>query len=186
MRSWDESAVAWPACDGREGQEGRGRDCTPCMAVQRLAERAHAQRRGLRPRGAAAPLVAQVQQVGTTPCEEADDDRCQVLLTDGEESDDADAALVVPGKETDVAILSAGEGGVALRKAFSNDDLVAAQAKDPDCMRFSPLVNKPRTQWPSHLAAAPLHFLHVAGTLCVQIDDVTPHQTAYSSFSRTG
>ena len=59
-----------------------------------------------------------VQQVGAAPCEEAEDDGCQVLLTDGEESDDADAALVVPENETDVAMLGAGEGGVALPKAF--------------------------------------------------------------------
>ena len=95
-----------------------------------------------------------------------------MLLTDGEESDDADAALVVPGKETDVAILGAGKGGVALPKAFSNDDLVATQAKDPACLRYMPLVNKPRAQWPPHLAAAPLDFLYVVSGLCMQVDDV--------------
>ena len=66
--------------------------------------------------------------------EEADDDGCQLLLTDGEESDDANAALVMPEKETDVTTLGAGEGGVALPRAFPNDDLVAAQAKNPECV----------------------------------------------------
>ena len=102
------------------------------MAAQGLAEKAQAQRREPRRRRAVTPRVAQVQQVGATPREESDDDGCQVLLTEGEESDDADAALVVPEKETDVAMLGAGEGGVALPKAFPNDDLVAGQAKDPD------------------------------------------------------
>ena len=101
---------------------------------------------GLRRRRAATLRVAQVQHVDATSREEADDDGCQVLLTDGEESDDADGALVVPKKETDVAMLGAGEGGVALPKAFPNDDLVEAQAKDPDCLRYAPLVNKPRAQ----------------------------------------
>ena len=172
VQSWDERVVAWPTRDGREGQNGRGRECTPCMIVQRLAERAQAQRRWLRRRRAAVPLVAQVQQVYTTPCEEADDDWCQVLLTDGEESDDADAACAVTKNYTAAAMLGAGEGGVALPKAFSNCDLVAAQAKDPDCLRCMPLVNKPRAQWPPHLAVAPLHFLYVADVLCVQVDDV--------------
>ena len=172
VQSWDERVVAWPARDGRAMQEGRGRECPPCMAVQRLAERAQAQRRRLRRRRAAVPLVAQVQQVDTTPCEEADDAGCQMLLSDGEESDDADAALVMPEKETDVAMLGAGEGGSALPKAFSNDGLVAAQAKDPDCLRYAPLVNKPRAQRPPHLAAALLHHMYVAGVLCVQIDEV--------------
>ena len=139
--------------------------------MQRLAERAQAQRRGLWRRRAAAPRVAQVQQVSAAPREEVDDDGCRLLLTDGEESDDADAAPMVPGKKTDVAMLNAGEGGVALPKAFSNDDLVAAQAKDPDCLRYMPLVNKPRAQWPPHLAASPLHFLYVEGVFCVQVDD---------------
>ena len=115
VRSWDERVVACPASDGLNGHYRGGRECTPCMVVQRLAERAQAQRRGLRRRRAAVPLVAQVQQVHTTLCEEADDDGCQVLLTDEKKSDDADAALVVPGKETDVTMLGAGEGGVALQ-----------------------------------------------------------------------
>ena len=164
--------VAWPTRDGREGQKGCGRECTPCTVVQRLAERAQAQRRGLQRRRTAVPFLAQVQQVGATSGEEADDDGCQVLRTDGEESDDADAALVVPGKHTDVAVLGAGEGWVALPKAFSNDDVVATHAKDPNCLRYMPLVNKPRAQWPPHLAAAPVHFLYVASVLCVQVDDV--------------
>ena len=33
-------------------------------------------------------------------------------------------------------------------------------------------MNKPRAQWPPHLAAAPLHFFYVTGNLCVQIEDV--------------
>ena len=67
-------------------------------------------------------------------------------------------------------MLGAGEGGVALPKAFPNDDLVAAQTKNPDCLRYAPLVNKPRAQWPPHLAAAPLHFLYLTGVSCVQVD----------------
>ena len=177
VQSWDERVVAWPTRDGREGQKGCGRECTLCTVVQRLSERAQAQRRGLRPRRTAVPFVAQVQKVGATSGEEADDDGCQVpgarsLLTDGEKSDDADAALVVPGKDTDVAMVGAGEGWVALPKAFSNEDLVATQAKYLDCLRYMPLVNMPRAQWPPHLAAAPLHFLYVATALCVQVDDV--------------
>ena len=74
-------------------------------------------------------------------------------------------------------MLGAGEGGVALPKAFSNEDLVVAQAKDPDCLGYMPLVNKPRAQWPPHLAAAPLHFLYVANVLCVHIDDVIRRET---------
>ena len=170
VRSWDERVVAWSASEGPEGRKGAARECTPCVAVQRLAERAQAQRQGLRRRRAVTPRVAHVQQVDTTPCEEADDDGCQVLLTDGEESDDTDAALVVPEKEIAVAMLGAGEGGVALPKAFPNDDLVAAQAKDPDCLRYAPLVNRPQAQWPPHLAAALLHFFYVAGVLCMQIN----------------
>ena len=152
VRSWDERVVAWPTRDGQEGRKGCGRECTPCMTVQRLSERAQAQRRGLRRRRGAVPLVAQVQQVDTTPCEEADDDGCQVLLTDGEESDDADAALVVPGKEADVAMLGAGEGVVALPKAFSNADLVAAQAKKGP--RLSAL-HAPSEQAAGAVASAP-------------------------------
>ena len=67
-----------------------------------------------------------------------------MVLTDAEESDDADAFLVVPGKETDAAALGTGEGGVALPKAFPNADLIAMQAKDPDCLRYMQFVNKPR------------------------------------------
>ena len=95
VRSWDERVVAWPTRDGLDGPKRGGRECTPCMAVQRLAERAQAQRRGLRRRRAVAPRVAQVQQVDAASCEEADDDGCHVLLTDGEERDDADAVLIV-------------------------------------------------------------------------------------------
>ena len=95
-----------------------------------------------------------------------------MVLTDTEESDDADAALVVPGKETDAAALGTGERGIALLKAFPNAALIATQAKDPDCLRYTQLVNKPRARWPPHLAAAPLQFLYVAGVLCVQIDDI--------------
>ena len=95
-----------------------------------------------------------------------------MVLTDAEESDDADAALVVPGKETDAAALSTGERGIALPKSFSNADLTATQAKDPDCLSYTQLVNKPRAQWPPHLAAAPLQFLYVAGVLRLQTDDL--------------
>ena len=59
-----------------------------------------------------------------------------MVLTDAEESEDADAALVVPGRETDAAALGTGEGGVALPKAFSNADLIATQAKDLDGLRY--------------------------------------------------
>lgn len=68
------------------------------------------------------------------------------LLTDAEESDDADAALVVPNKETDTAALGTGGRGIAMPKVFPNADLIAAQAKDPDCLRYIQLVNKPRAQ----------------------------------------
>ena len=95
-----------------------------------------------------------------------------MVLTDAKDSEDADAALGVPGKETDDAALGTGERGVALPKAFSNADLIATPAKDPDCLHDMQLVNKPRAQWPPHLAAAPLQFLYVAGVLCVHIDDV--------------
>ena len=87
------------------------------------------------------------------------------MLTDGDERDDADAALVIPGKDADVAMLGTGEGGVALPEAFTNADLITMQAKDPDCLHYMQLVNKLRTQWPPHLDAAPLHFLYVAGVL---------------------
>ena len=84
-----------------------------------------------------------------------------MVLTQAEESADADAALVMPGGETDVAALGTGKGGVALPKAFPNADLIAVQAKDPECLRYMQLVNKPRAQWPPHLAAAPIQFLYV-------------------------
>ena len=97
-----------------------------------------------------------------------------MVLTDAEETADADAdaALVVPGKETDIAALGTGERGIALPKAFSNADIIATQEKDPYCLRYMQLVNKPRAQWPPHLAAASLQFQYVAGVLCVQIEDV--------------
>ena len=142
------------------------------MTVERLAEKARAQRQGLRCRQTAARIVGHVQQADALPREESEDDGCQVLLTDSEESDDADAALVVPGKEADVGMLGTGEGGVALPKAFTNADLITMRAKDPDCLRYMPLVNKPRAQWPPRLAAAPVRSLYVAGVLCVQVDDV--------------
>ena len=66
VRSWDERVVAWPTSDGLEGQKRDGREYTPCMAVQGLAEKAQARRRGLRRRHAVAPRVAQVQQVDAT------------------------------------------------------------------------------------------------------------------------
>ena len=66
---------------------------------------------------------------------------------------------MVPGRETDVAALGTGKGGIALPKAFSNVDLIATQTKDPDCLRYMQLVNKPRARWPPHLAAAPRQFL---------------------------
>ena len=142
------------------------------MAVQRLAGRAQAQCRGLLRRHVAVPLVAHVQQVDTPQREESDAEGCQALFTDGQESDDANAALVVPEKETDDARLGTGKGGIVLPKASSNADLLMTQAKGPDCLRYMPPVNKPRAQWPSHLAAAPIHFLYVAGVLCVHVDDV--------------
>ena len=79
-----------------------------------------------------------------------------MVLTNAEESDDADAAPVVPVTEADSAALGTGERGIALPKAFLNADLIATQAKDPDCLRYMQLVNKPRAQWPPHLTAAPL------------------------------
>ena len=82
------------------------------------------------------------------------------------------AALVVSGKETDFVALGIGERGIALPKAFSNADFISTQAKGLDCLRYMQLANKPRAQWPPHLAAALLQFLYVAGVLCVQIDEV--------------
>ena len=108
-----------------------------------------------------------MQQAKVTPGNESGEDECQILLLDGEESDDAGAALVVPEKETDAAVLGTGNGGVALPNA-SNASLITAQANDPDCLRCATLVNKPRAQWSPHLAAAPLHFLYVAGVLCAR------------------
>ena len=162
--SWDERVVALPAQGGPDKSERRGRELTPCT-VQRLAEKAHAQRRGLRRQRGAARHVGHVQRAGTQAHEESQDDGCHVVFTDAEEFEDADAALVMPGRETDVAALGTGEGGVALPKAFPNADLIAMQAKDPDWLRYMQLVNKPRAQWPPHLAAAPLQFLYVAGVL---------------------
>ena len=153
--------------------------------MQRLAEKVHAQRQRRRCRRTAARLVGHVQQADAPAREESEDDGCQVLLTDGKESDDADAALVVQGKEADVAMLGSGEGGVALLKAFTNADLITMQAKDPAGLRYMPLVNKPRAQWPPHLAAAPLRFLYVAGVLCVQVDDVV-HPGTCASDEKTG
>ena len=145
------------------------------MAMQRLAEKAHAQRQGLRCRRTAVRLVGHIQQADAAIGEKPEDNGCQILLTDGEESDAADAALMVRGKEADVAMLGTGEGGVALPKAFTNPDLITVQAKtDPDCLRYMPLVNSPRAQWPFHLAGAPLHFLYVAAVLYLQVDDVVP------------
>ena len=118
VRSWDERVVALPARGGQDKPEGRGREGAPSMTVQRLAEKAHAQHRGPRCRRGAARLVGHGQQADTPAREESEDDGCQLLLTGGEESDDAGTALVVPGKETDIAMLGTGEGGVALPKAF--------------------------------------------------------------------
>ena len=153
--------------------------------MQRLAEKAHAQRQGRRCRRRAARPVGHVQQAAAPSREEFEDDGCQVLLTDGEESDYAEAARVVPKKETDVAMLGTCEGGVAPPKPFPNADLIAMQAKGPDCLRYMSLVNKPQPQWPPHLAAAPLHFLHAAGVLCVQVDDVV-HPVIPTGGEKTG
>ena len=98
---------------------------------------------------------------------------------DASGSDDINAATVVPNKETDTSALGSGEREIALPKAFPNVDLIAAQAKDPDCLRYMQLVNKSRAQWPTHLATASLQFLYVAGVLRVQIEDAIrprPHQ----------
>ena len=171
VRSWDERVAALPAQGGPDKLERRGRELTPCTTVQRLAEKAHAQRRGLRRQRGAAPHVGRVQRASAQGHEESDDGGREVVLTDAEESDDANAAPAVPGRETDVAALGTGEGGIALPKAFPNADLIAMQAKDPDCLRYMELVNKPRAEWPPHLAAAFLQFLYVAGVLCLQLDD---------------
>ena len=168
VRSWDEHVAAWSSGEDRQNSSNRGRKRNPFTSLQRFAEKAQAQRRGLMKQHAAKSFLAHTKKTGAAPGEESGEDGCQVLLTDGEESDDADAALVVPEKETDTAALVTGHGGVALPKAFSNTGLVKAQANDPDCLRYSPLVNKPRTQWPPHLAAAPLRFLYVAGVLCAR------------------
>ena len=170
VRSWDERVDALPAQGDPDKLERRGRELTPCTTVQRLAEKAHAQRRGLRRQRGAARHVGHVQRAGAQADEEFADDGCQVVVTGAKESDDADAALAVPGKETDASALRTGEGGVALPKAFLNADLIATQAKDADCLRYMPLVNKPRA--PPHLATAPLQFLYVAGVVYVQVDDV--------------
>ena len=172
VRSWDERVVALSAQGGPGKSERRVCELAPCTTVQSLAEKAHAQRGGLRRQRGAARYVGHVQRAGAQADEESEDDGCKVVLTDAEESDDADAALVVPGKEADVAALGTGEGGVALPKAFPNADPIATHAKDPDCLRYMQLVNKPRAQWPPHLAAAPSQSLYVAGVPCVQIDDV--------------
>ena len=174
VRSWDERIVAWPTRGDQDLPERRGRDNTSCMTVQGLAEKAHAQRQGLRCRRGAARLVGHVQEADAPTRDESEDDGCQVLLTDGEESDGADAALVVPGNDTDRAMLGTGEGGVALPNAFPKADRIPMQAQDPACLRYRSLVNKPRAQWPPHQAAAPIHFLYVAGVLCVQVDYVGP------------
>ena len=110
---------------GPDKPERRGCELTPCTTVQRVAEKAHAQRRGVRRHRGAAQHVGHVQRASTQAHEESEDDGCQVVPTDADEIDDADAALVVPGKQTDVAALGTGEGGVALPKAFPNADLIA-------------------------------------------------------------
>ena len=62
MRSWDECVVSWPTGGGHDLTGRRGREDIPCMTVQRLAEKAHAQRQVLRCRRGAARLVGHVQQ----------------------------------------------------------------------------------------------------------------------------
>ena len=137
VRSWGERVVALPAQGSADKSECCGRELTPCTTVQRLAKKAHAQRRGLRRQCGAARHVGHVQRASTQAHEyESEDDGCQVVLTDPEESDDADAALVVPGRETAVAALGTGEDGVALPKPLPNADLIATQAKDLDCLRW--------------------------------------------------
>ena len=162
VRSWDERVVALPAPGGSGKSERRGYKLTPCTPLQRFVEKAHAQRRGQR---GAVRHVGHVHRASAQAHEESEDDGCQAVLTDAEENDDADAALVVPGTETDVAALGIGEGGVVLPKAFPNAELIATQAKDPDCLRYMQLMNKPRAQWPPHLAAAPLQFLYRGGAV---------------------
>ena len=44
VRSWDERVVALPAQGGPDKPERRGCELTRCTPVQRLAEKAHAQR----------------------------------------------------------------------------------------------------------------------------------------------
>ena len=53
--------------------------------------------------------VGHVQRASAQANEESEGDGCQLVLTDAEESDDADAALVAPGKEPDIAALGTGE-----------------------------------------------------------------------------
>ena len=77
-----------------------------------------------------------------------------MVLTNADESGDAHAALVMPGKETEAIAPGTGERGITLPKAFSNDELIITQAKDQDCLRYMQLVNKPRAQRPPHLAVA--------------------------------
>ena len=126
VRSWDERVVAWPPNENRLVLRKRDRGRSPCMTTQHFAEKAQAQRRGRRTRRASKLLVARTQQADATPGDESGEDGCQALLTDGEESDDADAPLVVPEKGMDTVALSTGNGGVALPKAFSNADLITA------------------------------------------------------------
>ena len=170
--SWAERVIALPAQGAPDQSERRGRHLTPCTTGQLLAEKAHAPRQGLRRERGAARHVGHVQRASAQAHEQSEDDRCQVVLSDAEESDDAYAALAVWGRETDVAALGTGEGGVALPKAFPNADPIATHAKGPDCLRYMQLVNKPPDQWPPHLGAALLQFLYVAGMLCVQINVV--------------
>ena len=60
VRSWDERVVALPAQGGPDKSAGRCRAVTPCAPVQRLAEKAHAQWRGLRRQQRAARCVEHV------------------------------------------------------------------------------------------------------------------------------
>ena len=84
VRSWDKSVVALPTKGGPDKSERRGRELTPCATVQRLAEKAHTQRRGLRRQRGAARYVGHVQRASTQAHEESEDDRCQAVLTDAE------------------------------------------------------------------------------------------------------